>query len=299
MKKSSVSKTGIDTTEYAEATAQWQIAPIEADFGITLLLDKHSDPIQKQCMVACVASLKKFFPDIPVAIITDLKVKTKADYIMPQGIAIDSYWSNKKINQCTIYWLTPFKKTLYIDNDFIATSKDNLDIYLLETLSAIKVPRNALSFRAKNLPYEYDVLKKNSITTLLPHSIVFERNNDTALEFFNLWYMVCSNWQEFFPYIEKGVNFKHYDTVLSFSLTAHILGISNEMLVNDYSYIHMNPLIEKTFRRIRNTEWSSFINVWLSNDGLYVENYKINHLFHYKDKRFIETHKKQIDEWIR
>ena len=169
---------------------------------------------------------------------------------------------------------------------------------MLETLSGIKVPRDALSFRGHKLPYEYDILKKNNITTLLPHTMLIERNDDTALEFFNLWYLVCSNWQEFFPYIEKGVNFKHYDTVLSFSLTAHILGISNEMATSDYSYIHMNPLIEKTFRRIRNTEWSSFINVWLSDDGLYVENYKVNHLFHYKDKRFIETHKKQIDEWI-
>jgi hypothetical protein len=170
---------------------------------------------------------------------------------------------------------------------------------VLETLSGIKVPRDALSFRGHKLPYEYDILKKNNITTLLPHTMLIERNDDTALEFFNLWYLVCSNWQEFFPYIEKGVNFKHYDTVLSFSLTAHILGLSKEMSVNNYSYIHMNPLIEKTFKRIRNIEWSAFINVWLSDDGLYVENYKINHLFHYKDKRFIDTHKKQIDEWLR
>ena len=278
--------------------SKWKIAPIEADFGITLLLDKNSDPIQKQCAVACIASIKKFYPDIQVAIITDLKIDAKADYIMPQDIAIDSYWSDKKINLCTLYWLTPFKKTLYIDNDFIATSIHNIDPYMLETLSGIKVPRDALSFRGHKLPYEYDILKKNNITTLLPHTMLIERNDDTALEFFNLWYLVCSNWQEFFPYIEKGVNFKHYDSVLSFSLTAHILGISNEMATSDYSYIHMNPLIEKTFRRIRNTEWSSFINVWLSDDGLYVENYKVNHLFHYKDKRFIETHKKQIDEWI-
>ena len=54
---------------------KWQITPVQADFGITLLLDKNSDPIQKDCLLVCVKSIKKSYPDLPIAVITDQSIK--------------------------------------------------------------------------------------------------------------------------------------------------------------------------------------------------------------------------------
>jgi len=92
---------------------KWKITPIQADFGVTLLLDKNSDPVQKDCLLVCAKSIKKSYPDLPIAVITDQSINMKeVDYVIPQEIAIDSYWTDKKINLCTLYWLTPFKVTL-------------------------------------------------------------------------------------------------------------------------------------------------------------------------------------------
>ena len=48
---------------------KWKITPIQADFGITLLLDKNSDPVQKDCLLVCVKSIKKSYPNF----FTDLR----------------------------------------------------------------------------------------------------------------------------------------------------------------------------------------------------------------------------------
>ena len=279
---------------------KWKITPIEADFGITLLLDKNSDPVQKDCLSICVKSIKKWYPSMPIAVITDQALSMKeVDYVIPQEIAIDSYWSDKKINLCTLYWLSPFKVTLFIDNDFMLTSPDNIDQYHLESVKTMCVPRRVLGFREHILPYQNRVLNENGIDTVLPHTFCFRRDNETTLEFFNLWYQVCQDWQAFFPYVNKTIKFKNFDSTIAISLTAHILGITKELKNSVYTYVHMDPFLEGSFPGIRNPAWSSFLKIWPSEDGIAIENYKVNKLLHYKDKKVISIYKKQLHEWLR
>ena len=279
---------------------KWKITPIQADFGVTLLLDKNSDPVQKDCLLVCAKSIKKSYPDLPIAVITDQSINMKeVDYVIPQEIAIDSYWTDKKINLCTLYWLTPFKVTLFLDNDFIVTDNQNFNQYYIESINTITFPQNVLSFREHKLSYNHRVLEENNIQTLLPHTFAFKRDDETTLEFFNLWYQVCQDWQAFFPYVNKTIKFKNFDSTIALSLTAHILGITKEIKSDVYTYVHMNPFLERTFPGIRNPNWSSFLKIWPSDDGIAIENYKVNKLLHYKDKKVISIYKKQINEWLR
>lgn len=147
----------------------------------------------------------------------------------------DSPWTEftaqfKNSNKHDVFRLTPFKKTLLIDVDFLMMN--NFYDYIFETDISIGMHRTA-EYIGSETPYHNEITLNSSGIQHWWSTVVYFDQSETSKLFFDTWEHVKDNWEYYGLLYQFPQHL--FRTDFCVSIAAHMMnGFQNETFVHDF-----------------------------------------------------------------
>ena len=207
--------------------------------------------------------------------VNNVKIVSEFD----NDLAKDSTW--KIENRWKSYELSPYDETIVLDADMLCTS--NID-YLWNCNEDVSFTTQVLTYRNQLVTSNY--YRKTFVSNNLPNiysALYYFKKTQAAKEFFNLFELICNNWEIFYKEFAPINQQKWASIDVSAAIASKILNLKND---NNFKFVHMKPYVQY---------WQEVPDKWISvlpvsyKDELFIGNFKQRGLFHYVEDEFLDV----------
>jgi len=210
--------------------------------------------------------------------------------------ALTSKW--KIENRWKIYHVTPYEETILLDADMLfLTNIDNRWNYFTKNHDLF-ITSNVLTYRNEIVTDTYyrTVFVENNLPNTYSAFTYFKKSR-LAEEFWTLVEIIAKNWQEFYNKFLPNYKPTHLSIDVVFALAVKILDIQDRTTTTfEYpTFVHMKSKVQNWHNATDN--WMDYGGVYLNRQGsLKISNYQQNGIFHYTEKKFLNTHVEYVYE---
>lgn len=251
----------------------------ERGYLIPAVNDGKTDYIK--CAIELAKSIKHWHPSASVCLLTDAEFENDIfDYvkILPHGCA-----TNKQSNDWQVFYSSPYRETIKLEADMIATSPIDHYWTLFEKRDIV-ISLGARDFYGNptNCRFYRKIFDNNQLPDVY-NAITYWRLSRTAKEFFDTVRVVFDQWEE----VKKCLKFpdEQPTTDVVYGVAAVIMGVENVTLPQGIgpTIVHM----KKGINPIASEDWTKeLLWEWYDNE-LRVGTIAQTGFFHYNVKEWL------------
>jgi len=261
-----------------------------------LILAQNTDTVDyQQCAEVLVKSIRRFMPNMPVAIVTNDSVDHYLyDYVIPLPYGdIDPASKWKLSLDWQVYEASPFTSTIKLESDIYITRDIEhwFDILLNRSLNICTTVRNYQN-EVSDCRYYRSTIDNN----LLPdtyNAITYFSKSTLAQDFFWLVRDIFNNWATYTRSMAIGKK-EEATTDIVYAIAADIIGRDKCILpsFNDMSMIHMKPGINN----FNTARWYEYYVYEILPTVFRIGSHPQMYPLHYHHKEFAAIIKEHLDD---